>query len=267
LDAPARWSRPRIACGAGAAEAFRLLCGAAMRQIESNRAGAAPGKDPEYLHQLRVGMRRLRSTLRLFRPLLERGPAGKLNRRLRKAMRRLGAARDWDVFRETLRRSGARTPLLQEADRKRPRIAMRALPPLTAPDLESDELLAPFAQRALDKLRARLLERADGIDWRKPRRRHAVRISVKRLRYACDSFRPCFPGPAARAYLEDLERLQDLLGELNDIAVARHLLGALDQDTTGIGRRLEARERRLIAALQPAWMRLRRRRAFWRARG
>src|SRR3977135_124157 len=61
---PSRWQRPPIAPDAVAGDALAALCGAALAQISANVPGAARGDDPEYLHQLRVGVRRLLSVLR-----------------------------------------------------------------------------------------------------------------------------------------------------------------------------------------------------------
>src|SRR5947207_14364878 len=69
---PARWSRPTIAENAAASDAFAILCAAALAQIAANAPGVASAEDPEHLHQLRVGVRRLLSALRAFRLLLKR---------------------------------------------------------------------------------------------------------------------------------------------------------------------------------------------------
>ena len=59
LPPPAKWMRPPIAENATASDAFAVLCGAALAQIGANALGVAEGRDPEYLHQMRVGVRRL----------------------------------------------------------------------------------------------------------------------------------------------------------------------------------------------------------------
>ena len=54
--APAKWPRPPIAENAAASDAFATLCAAALAQIAGQRSRRRRGRDPEYLHQLRVGM-------------------------------------------------------------------------------------------------------------------------------------------------------------------------------------------------------------------
>jgi CHAD domain-containing protein len=116
--------------------------------------------------------------------------------------------------------------------------------------------LSAFAAKALDRLHRKVLKRARRVDWRDAERRHAVRIALKRLRYACDFFAPCFGD--ARAYLKNLEKLQDVLGDLNDIAVARRLGSAKLEPG------LEKSETALVSRLAPAWAALERRPCFWR---
>ena len=78
---------------------------------------------------------------------------------------------------------------------------------------------------------------------------------------------------AARAFLESLRTLQDILGEMNDIDVQRGLLRKivpagspleLVESEWAVRERLESRERGLIAALGPAWASFEARRLFWR---
>lgn len=47
-------------------EAFRLIALSCILQLQRNEAGAIAGLDPEYVHQARVSIRRLRSAFKLF---------------------------------------------------------------------------------------------------------------------------------------------------------------------------------------------------------
>jgi CHAD domain-containing protein len=220
--------------------------------MAANVGGAIEARDPEYLHQLRVGIRRLRTVLRVFK-------ASRLERRLRKRTKALGVARDWDVFVERFGKGKARRRAAQARCREVLSSAeFRACFVETqrwarASPRQDGEPLVAFAIRALDRLHRKVLQRARAVDWRKPKRRHTVRIAVRRLRYGCDFFSPCFR--ESGRYLRGLSDLQDLLGDLNDIAVARRFGGpeaALDR-----------RERALIRELAPAWQAFERRPRFW----
>jgi len=279
MRAPTKWSRPALPARATAGEAFAANVRAAIEQIAANRAGAAAGRDPEHLHQLRVGVRRLRSTLRAFRELLRRKHADAIEAPWRSMMRTLGAARDWDVFHQALEAGALR--IAAAARREEARRKARAL--VRSKDFsraarrtfcwaqshpwrrraDPAEPLREFAQRALDRLHRDLRKAAHGIDWRDARRRHRVRIRVKRLRYGCDAFASAFSHRQIGSFLESLRALQDILGEMNDLEVQRALLRRLEAESR-VRERLAARERVLIAGLAPAWKKLETRGLFWR---
>jgi inorganic triphosphatase YgiF len=301
---PQKWRRPALPNLATPAEAFAALFSAALAQVGENARGVARAGDPEYLHQMRVGLRRLRSALIAFRDLVPRKAAKPLVRRLRQLMPPLGDARDWDVFCGNLVRLGTQAPsraaaiarLLARARARRAAARKRAreaaasrqlqsflmdalvwihLAPWTARAARAEGAFAPFAANALQHLHRKALKQADGIDWRDARRRHRLRIRVKRLRYACDFFADVFAGAAVRPYIKSLAALQDVLGDLNDVAVARSLLAQLAPRGAAVGvleaagyvrHALAARERQLIAALGPAWAAFEKRRVFWKPR-
>ncbi len=61
-------------------------------------------KDPEALHQMRVGMRRLRTIVTVFAPALSL-PKAAQEKKIAKVARRLGELRDLDVLQDTLERN------------------------------------------------------------------------------------------------------------------------------------------------------------------
>jgi triphosphatase len=244
--------------------AFRSALYEALARIDTSARGMLASDDPEFLHQLRVGQRRLRSVLRAFRKLLMRKDAKRLVRLLRGLSPKLGAARDWDVLVGRLERSAAPVQLLGRARAKRERARERARRAVRSKAFErllarasaleardSTDSLARFAAAALERAQRKL--RRQDIDWADAGKRHAVRIRVKRLRYSCEFFASAFPGRRTGAYIADLKALQEILGELNDIAVGRRLLG------------FEADEAALLRRLGAVWKRFEKRTRFWRA--
>jgi CHAD domain-containing protein len=263
------------------------------------------GVDPEYLHQMRVGLRRLRSALLAFRELVPKKAAKPIVERLRDLMPALGAARDWDVFCEGLVRQGmqepdrapAMAPLLARARakrgvaRRRARVAaasarlqgflLRALRwvndgPWKGRAQKAAASLGMFASAALERLHRKALDQARDIDWSDAEQRHRLRIRMKRLRYGCDFFAASFAGAAARPYIKRLAALQDILGDLNDIAVARRLLAEIAPRGSGAElaaaaghtrHALAVRERMLVISLEAAWAAFEKRRPFWKPRG
>jgi CHAD domain-containing protein len=203
-------------------------------------------------------MRRLRAALRAYRRILPRRKSERVARHLRRLSPVLGNARDWDVL---IARTAPDARM-----RARARAAREAAIATLAADefiglldaargleaRQSDQPLKAFASASLERAHRKLMKAAAGIDWSDARRRHAVRIRVKRLRYACEFFAPAFS--ASEPYIGALRALQEALGQLNDISVGRRLAG-LDED-----------EAPLLRKLRPGWTRFARRRPFWRAR-
>jgi inorganic triphosphatase YgiF len=276
LAPPRKWQRPPLGPETAAGEALAVLVGAAAAQAAANAQGLLASPDAQYLHQLRVALRRLRATLAAFKEL--RPQARPLKRRLRSFGPLLGAARDWDVFMVSLPKG---TPLMRRARNRRRQARRAAVLLLESPAFhgflvralqwieqspwqQSPDRLALLAARALERLHRKALKLARRIDWQDAGARHALRIRVKRLRYACDSFAGCFSAWAVEPYLAGLERLQDDFGELNDIAVGRRFLAELGGEA-GVEREFARRERQLIARLPRDWETFAGRSLFWRA--
>src|SRR5712692_8244692 len=70
-------------------EVVRDYLGLALREAD---------KDPEYVHQLRVGTRRAGAAVEIFSLCLPDRVYTKARKQLRRIRRAAGAARDWDVF-------------------------------------------------------------------------------------------------------------------------------------------------------------------------
>jgi CHAD domain-containing protein len=211
-----------------------------------------PDKDPEHVHQLRVGTRRAGAAVDIFALCLPDKAYDKARKGLRKIRRAAGAARDWDVFLASL----AEWPSRGEA--QRPGLdflgGYAAGQRLSAQDhlravcadqpFEFDRLLAETVAgvempadgeyrvlldlaRPLLEERLRALDEAAARDLTDYGNLHQVRIAGKRLRYAMEVFAPCF----APAFKEELypavEEMQEILGNANDSHVATGRLEAL----------------------------------------
>jgi CHAD domain-containing protein len=57
--------------------------------------------------------------------------------------------------------------------------------------------------------------------------RHELRIRLKKLRYTAEFFAPFFEPKRVEKFVSRLSRMQDVLGALNDVAVAKKTLDAL----------------------------------------
>ncbi|MCU0949763.1 MAG: CHAD domain-containing protein [Burkholderiaceae bacterium] len=234
--------------------------------------------DPEFVHQARVALRRMRSAIRLLR---RHSPFPQtLAEELKWITGVLGAARDADVLAtetlphlaESLNATAARRlpPLVAAAESQRrtahvalnealasARFASLALALIAwgAAPPDDSPMLRKRAARLLDRAQRRLADSSQGFAALSPEQRHAVRILAKRLRYALDLCAVALPSQATEAYGGQLAALQDILGALNDGEVARQSIAALGADaalTRAVERRLVARERELLAEAQSA---------------
>jgi len=210
-------------------------------------------RDPEPLHQMRVSMRRLRTTLDQFGPALVL-PKGVTAERVAKPLRRLGMARDLDVLGQRLEqalvpqlpRAEARQlkPVLKQLRRER-QLAHGAV----VATLQSSSYLALVAQlqgwlkdpqfsawgeSALDGWVWELQLPALGALFLHPgwlveelgdegEAIHALRIAIKRARYGLEALGPT-AGSGTRRWIDRFKQAQDLLGELHDGEVLRRAI-------------------------------------------
>jgi triphosphatase len=254
--APVKAAPVELADDMPALEAARRSIASALTQLQGNETGVLETNEPEFVHQMRVALRRLRSALRAFRkaagPELEAGARDEL----RWITQATGNARDLDVLAtQTIppmleaygqadaagfkRRLGARRRRAREevrADIRSERYAklMLALSRWLAqtanapqPQPQPQQRARELALHVLRQRHGKLMGAAQGVESMSPQERHRVRIGVKRLRYVAEGFDSLFRKGRMDAYLASLEKLQDDLGRANDAAVAERLLEAL----------------------------------------
>jgi inorganic triphosphatase YgiF len=97
--APPRKAQPiALERGMTVAAGLRRVLGTCLEQMQANEPGVLAGRQPEHLHQFRVGMRRLRSALSLAAIAVGREAVAPFAAELRALGAELNPARDWDVF-------------------------------------------------------------------------------------------------------------------------------------------------------------------------
>lgn len=244
---------PNILPNDSMAEAGRKLMLHNLAQMQHYLPTAIIGEDIEGVHKMRVATRRLRSVLDIFVRYMDTDAYRIVQKRLRQTARRLGGVRDLDVFRGYITQyietelSGDTEPLLPlfavfdaQYGKARRRLekwlngekysnfvltfsAMlqsgdtqlgedlhlyevnQMVPRLIYADLEYVRLHRPFLSQA------------------GPDELHAIRLDLKRLRYALESFAEVL-GAEVETVIKALKRQQDHFGELNDMHVAVKLL-------------------------------------------
>lgn len=88
-----------IAHAANVGGVVQAIVGFGLAQLQANEHGMVSTDDPEYLHQMRVAVRRLRAGLAACASALPADPFDVIRAELKWLGARLGAARDWDVLR------------------------------------------------------------------------------------------------------------------------------------------------------------------------
>jgi inorganic triphosphatase YgiF len=280
------------------AQAMTAILASATQQILANREVVLKTDDPNGAHQMRIGLRRLRSGLRVLRPLVNRVSLRAFEGSARDTSRGVGMLRDADVL-----ISGLHAPVEaaatdktgfaelhealtrnRQAKRDEVRIALMGptwaklqlyltLWPLT---LAEDERLAKPVLRHARKVLAKtwkkcakLGRRLDHLDAEK---RHEMRKSLKQLRYQTEFFAPLFGKATTHRFLDRLKSLQDVFGYINDVRMAPRLIEVQRQQNAGgealraaayaMGRH-EAEAAHVWRAAGDAWGKLTRTRRFW----
>lgn len=290
--APVKGSFPVLHKGQHTAAALQAMITSCLTQVQVNVPGALLELDEEYLHQVRVGLRRLRVVLAILRRVHDDAEASALRDHVARLCVELGRAREWDVFvSQTLASLCSRMPehaglrgVLRAGERKRRKLYAETVSTLAAADfqrmllrfgawLESNQWSEPgiplksFALRVLQKQHKRVLAQgaASGKD---PAALHSLRIACKKLRYTIEMFGSLFADGGSRSFVARLAALQDALGMLHDSAVANLLLRELDSGQrqatlTLIRDRIEQDYTERMAGFGKAWQRFAKRKGFW----
>jgi CHAD domain-containing protein len=292
-DAEARKARPVTLDPAWpASAAFAVVAAECTEHWRTNAGLLLESRAMPHLHQTRVGIRRLRSTFSLFRPVLRDVPgAFVVSHRVRALAQPFGAARDLDVL-----LSG---PLVDDLDQAQvTRLAAEreaaydvVLAILRSPDwtdavrsVHGLALLAPWpgvadppvrelAAQSLDKRWERVVGPVDQLAQMPPEGRHRVRIEAKKLRYGCEFFASLFADGStgagtdgtddARGVIDPLdfasrvEQVQSALGAVNDHDVADGLLRSVGSAAPAVDEHRLVDDAvdavRTLATLEPFW--------------
>lgn len=245
-------------------EALNLVLEHCLGHLTDNEPSTRLSDHPEGVHQMRVALRRMRSGLRVFRPILPAEQYRWLDEETRWLTQGLGDARDLDVFADEIvgpvaeafpdepafaalrsrlgderarARAAAREALASDrftrllldirawmadqAWRNQPvsEAASQLFRPIT-------ELAAPLLSSRFKKVR-KLGRRFAELT---PAERHKLRIAVKKMRYATDFFSSLYGRKRVRGFTSALQKLQDGLGYMNDVAVAHTLIERLEKN-------------------------------------
>jgi len=238
-------------------DAFRATLSDCLAQITANAATSRPQESKEVrsmegLHQLRVAFRRLEVALGVFGHEFGQDWLEELRGRAKILAGRLAPARDLDVFVGKLLadKSGVSDGLVQlraRAEAARDIAWAAAQSCICGPDFElfaddvaslassqlpltRDQRLPRTARRMLDRQVRRVKKRGRTAASREEGDMHRLRIALKKLRYTAEFFAPLYPKRDVARYLKTLRVLQTRLGDLNDVANVRRVVGELLRD-------------------------------------
>src|SRR5262245_24377322 len=240
--------------------AFQRIAWGCIHQLTANQPIMLNG-DPDGIHQMRVALRRLRAAISLFSDMLADAQTETLKSELKWIATELGPARELDIFFKQVvkpvvdgKPNGAGVAILSRDLRQRREEAIirahaavdsarfRNLVLDTAAWIEAgdwinnpdisvctlrEQSIADAAAKELRRRWKKLLKRGKRLDELNAQRRHRLRIQGKKLRYAAEFFASAFPDEKStrgqEKFVKSLERLQDALGDLNDIVVHEKL--------------------------------------------
>lgn len=271
ISAPFKAQPVKLDAEMNISEAFRTISGNCLSQLHNNEAGMLEGCDIEYLHQMRVALRRQRSAVSIFSRVFSKAALAPMAGELKWLAGQFGPARDWDVFTtEKLAKISTAFPAhagiaaLQEKceqlrrhynDKARKAVESRqytemmlklgawlyagpwfAQPDALVPDSQAGigakdrtgtgagmpvkefaGILLAHRHRQIKKYGKKLAALdAPGL--------HALRIIAKKQRYAAEFFAELYSHSETKRYIQALSTLQDILGAINDAAIAERLL-------------------------------------------
>ncbi len=246
---------------ADTAAAFEEIAYSCLRHMIGNE-GAVGNGDGEGIHQMRVGMRRFRVAMSIFKNLVRDREFQRLKSELERLDRILGKVRDLDILLEekigrasrSTRRTGEaaflhvilvgkRQASFQKvkaalASRRYRQLKLHIALWLAGGAWRENISFASlgslqakrFARKTLLHLSEKIAREIDHMERLDDRRRHKLRIAVKKVRYAAEFFENLFGHRGRyRKCLKALERLQEVLGRLNDIQTQRRAIAGAAQ--------------------------------------
>ncbi len=246
-------------------EMARMVLNTQLERIRENLEGCLEGKDPIYLHDLRVANRRIWAALIEFEDLLPAPACQQCMEQFRWIHRTTGEVRDLDVgiadfpdHREKVARDWRPFlepvfKLLVEKRRAAQQELVRALSSERMADIlgHCGDLLAegalqssPLAlesarkfgsRRVIDRYR-KLRNRSLELNRESPGKAfHEFRVSVKKIRYRLEFYSPVLDQEDLNSLRKGLQGIQDALGEHHDAGVQIRIIQELTDKLQGAG--------------------------------
>ncbi len=255
VKVPAVQEKPTLDAGMTGQQAAPLVVTAAAQEFAVFLGGLLANDDPEGPHKSRVALRRLLAALLAFKPIIAADLAEGLVARLKDYFKVIGQLRDADVLANDVSGTAAPKTLQANADRVRRKTRRRLLHKRAgrvagqiekrfdgtewrrrsrAAKVLRHAPVSALAALALDRSWTKCLSHGADLASMAVAERHELRKALKTFRYLCEFFASLWPDDQAEPFLATLRSLQDDLGKLNDLAMAREhglVVGDLSEGT------------------------------------
>ena len=247
---PAKAGQADVKRGQSCGMAFAAILRSAGEQITHNRTVVLEADVAEGPHQLRVGLTRLRAAHRALKPLLDTPAFHQLEDDARGIARAVGELRDADVLIEDIyapvagavpdqqgfdallsalqahraaKQASARL-YLRGDEWSRLLLCLALWPTMLERDPSlQHQSIEDYAKQALKKRWKKVANCGRAINRLDPEEKHAMRRSLKKLRYLIEFFAPLFPSKDVKPFVKQLKTLQDVFGYVNDVRTAEQL--------------------------------------------
>lgn len=262
LDRPLRAQPPSLTAKLTLHEATRRVLPEMFCQFTTNLGLLCSSDDPEVVHQARIGWRRFKSALRLFK-VSRPGSAVPSWQALQPLLILLGEVRNFDVactetlpqladayaegdsqraqawhtMEQALTQAVIRQRELAREALQQPAVGaslleitqwLEGFSTLIVPDKaasESNERLRDWARRRIKRLHAQLQLALQGAS--DPDSQHRARIIAKRMRYSIEALQPLLPKKRSQRWHEQATELQLSIGKARDVSLAITLVAKL----------------------------------------
>jgi len=226
---------------------FRHILSRELRTIAKWQKIAINGKDPEGVHQIRISLRKIRTALLVFKPIINSKYSQALAKKLKKYATVLDDARNLDVYILTHFSGDSDSTIKSIAISKRNKAYLRVKKLLKSKqfnkrirnakkwlktgqwqkkiikDKKLNRALELFAFNTLDELTKIIILKAENPQQLDNQELHKLRIDCKKLRYTTEFFSSLYDENLIVIFIEKLKQLQDNLGDIHDTFIQKKL--------------------------------------------
>ncbi|MFM7083472.1 MAG: CHAD domain-containing protein, partial [Hyphomicrobium sp.] len=284
-------------------EVITLIFRSIANQIQKNWDFILIADDPEGVHQLRVGLRRLRSALKLFRPIIDTQGLREFDTQARDVGRGLADLRDIDVFLSDILSPVYKTrandlsfvalkkilvnlrastlikvrELLQDKKWSSFKLELAMLPEVLRYSRKKDVIkdfnrpINQLANKLLSKYWKSLTKFGHNLEEMSIEEFHDLRKNLKTLRYSVEMFSSLYPKKNLQNFMKSLRELQNKFGYINDVTLIEKITNVEIKNSDALAQRAvgfldgfyDQRTQEMRKSIRKEWNKFERRRKFW----